>query len=172
MKRRVDLLALALLLLMLLACLALLVQRERRGAVAQPPQEPAAKRVTERPLTRAAPVEVELAAVLQPQHQEPRHPHPLSERHLQLYHEVDLLDGAWQAIEHGDMAEARALVAQHRAEYPGQAEDMNEGLLIVAECLEQPSEDVRERAREFYDTRTFSQMRRRIRRLCLQNPPP
>jgi pyruvate/2-oxoglutarate dehydrogenase complex dihydrolipoamide acyltransferase (E2) component len=96
------------------------------------------------------------------------HPHPITAEHLALYRDVDLLDAAWQAARDGDFAQARTLLAEHRREYPRSDDDLNEGLSLLVDCMQEPSVAARERAQRFYDTRTFSMMRRRIRRHCLE----
>jgi hypothetical protein len=99
---------------------------------------------------------------------EQRRPHPITAQHVRNFRQVDLLDGAWGALQHHDFARARELVAKHRRDYPGQWEDMNEGLEILAECLERPSPEILERAARFHRERTASMMRKRIRRYCLE----
>ncbi len=177
MKLRLDLVALGLLLLALIGGLLLLVQRERHGSAGAFPT-PRATAHSRSAALRPERALVQAASLTAPEPDrepeatnEPEHPHPITPEHVRLYHEVDLLDGAWHALRKRDVASARALVARHRSEYPGSAEDMNEGLDIVADCLEHPSTEIKERAQKFYDTKTFSQMRRRIRKLCLETVP-
>ncbi|MDD9932125.1 MAG: hypothetical protein OXT09_00900 [Myxococcales bacterium] len=93
--------------------------------------------------------------------------HPLTAEHAALYRDVDLLDGAWTAAREGDYDRARALLAQHGAEYPRPEDDMREGLALLVDCMAGARADAVDRAQQFYDTRTHSMMRRRIRRHCL-----
>jgi hypothetical protein len=94
--------------------------------------------------------------------------HPITPEHLRLYRDVDLLDAAWQALKARDFPRARASLAQHKSEYPSAHDDLNEGLSLLADCMEQPSAQTRERAQRFYDEQTHSMARRRIRRECLE----
>ena len=99
-----------------------------------------------------------------------RHAHPITAEHLRLYREDDLLDGAWQALRRRDFAAARQLVATHQAEYPDSKSHMDEGLLLLADCMQSPSAANKARAQAFYDSKTYSPMRRRLRRSCLELP--
>ena len=98
------------------------------------------------------------------------HAHPITPEHLRLYRETELLEGAWQALRKRDVAKARELVATHQSEYPDSNQHMDEGLLLLANCIERPGAETRALAQVFYDTKTYSPMRRRLRRLCLALP--
>ena len=120
-------------------------ERVADGAV-RPPQEQPRPRVLEAPSLQ----------------------HPITAEHLRMYRDVDLLDAAWRALEHGDFAQARATLAQHAREYPNAAgDDLQDGLTILADCMQRPTAATRERAQRFYDEQTQSMARRRIRRACL-----
>ena len=107
--------------------------------------------------------------VTQPAAYDPhRHAHPITEEHLRMYREDDLLDGAWHALRKRDFVEARNLVSTHQFEYPDSRAHMDEGLLLLADCMQHPGPETKARAQVFYDTKTFSPMRRRLRRLCLE----
>jgi hypothetical protein len=95
--------------------------------------------------------------------------HPITPEHARLYRDVDLLDDAWQALKASDYAGARAALARHRSEYPSAHDDLNEGLSLLADCVEEPSDRTRARALRFYEEHTYSMARRRIRRECLQS---
>jgi hypothetical protein len=99
------------------------------------------------------------------------HPHPITPEGDRLHREVALLDDAWLAVKGKDFAKARELVATHQREYPASNAHMDEGLLVLADCMERPGPDTRAKAQQYYDSRTFSQMRKRIRRLCLEVVP-
>jgi hypothetical protein len=98
------------------------------------------------------------------------HPHPITDDHRRLFRDADLLHGAQDALAAGDALRARVLLAQHAKEYP-QADPDREGLFIVADCVAQPSPEIRQRARRFYDERTASSVRKRLRRACLEGRP-
>ena len=116
----------------------------------------------------ASPSALTPAAVRADSAREREHPHPITADHLRNFRQVDLLDDAWQALKARNFRRARELVAVHRAEYPDQWDDMNEGLELLADCMEQRDSESVARAREFYEQYTASRMRRRIRRFCLE----
>ncbi len=95
-------------------------------------------------------------------------PHPITAEHKRLYRDVELLDGAWQALKSRDFERARALLNTHANEYASGYDDMQDGLIVLADCMQYPSATSRERAERFYTERTASSMRRRIRTHCLQ----
>lgn len=97
--------------------------------------------------------------------------HPLSAEHRALYRDSDLLDASWRALQAHDFERAREVLAQHRAESTRTHDDLNDGLTILADCMQHPSATARERAQRFYDEQTFSMARRRIRRYCLEAAP-
>lgn len=99
-----------------------------------------------------------------------RHAHPITAEHLRMYREDELLNGAWRSLRKREFARARELVQTHQNEYPASKEHMDEGLLLLADCMEHPSAETRAKAQAFYDTKTFSPMRRRLRRHCLEAP--
>jgi hypothetical protein len=151
---------------LLLVAIGLALARHSSSAVSQRvaslPQAAATsgeRPAPDAPVTQlAAAVESEVA---------PPYPHPVTPAHVRNFREVDLLQGAWKALERRDFARARELVSAHRNDYPGQWDDMNEGLEILAECLQRRTPEIVERARVFHRQRTASMMRKRIRRFCL-----
>jgi hypothetical protein len=97
--------------------------------------------------------------------------HPLTAEHRALYSDSELLDASWRALQARDFNRAREALAQHRAESARTHDDLNDGLTILADCMQYPSAASRERAQRFYDEQTFSMARRRIRRYCLEPAP-
>jgi hypothetical protein len=95
-------------------------------------------------------------------------PHPITAEHLRIYRDVELLDGAWKALEQRDFARAHALLHEHAVEYAQGDDDIRDGLTILSECMEHPGNEVRERAQRFYDDHPASTARRKIRRHCLE----
>ena len=95
-------------------------------------------------------------------------PHPITAEHLRIYRDVELLDGAWQALKSRDFERARELLKTHATEYASGYDDMQDGMSILADCMQYPSTTNRDRAERFYAERTASSMRRRIRTHCLQ----
>jgi hypothetical protein len=97
-------------------------------------------------------------------------PHPITPEHVRIYRDVELLDSAWQALKRRDFERARSLLREHASEYASSSyDDINDGLTILADCMEHPSATTRERARRFYAQRTASTTRRRIRKHCLED---
>jgi len=95
-------------------------------------------------------------------------PHPITPEHVRLYRDVELLDSAWRAMERRDFERARSLLREHASEYASKGyDDINDGLTLLADCMEHPSTSTRERAQRFYEQRTSSTTRRRIRKHCL-----
>jgi len=97
-----------------------------------------------------------------------RHPHPITAQHRRLYRDADLIDGAAALLRKGSVAEARARLAQHRTEYSPHEGSDNEGLALLADCIERRDATSIERARAFYDRYTHSMVRRQIRKQCLE----
>ena len=95
-------------------------------------------------------------------------PHPITAEHLKNYRQVELLHEAWQKLKQGEYDAGRQIVSTLRREYPEQWEDMNEGLETLADCMQRPSPETLAAAQRFYDERTASMMRKRIRRYCLE----
>ena len=96
-------------------------------------------------------------------------PHPITPEHIRIYRDVELLDGAWQALKRKDFAQARVLLRQHASEYGSRGyDDLNDGLSLLAACMERPSSETRQAAQRFYDEQTASTARKRIRRHCLE----
>jgi hypothetical protein len=97
-------------------------------------------------------------------------PHPITPEHVRIYRDVELLDSAWQALKRRDFERARSLLREHASEYAASGyDDINDGLTILTDCMEHPSASTRERARRFYEQRTASTTRRRIRKHCLED---
>ena len=94
-------------------------------------------------------------------------PHPITSEHERRYREVSLLDAAWDALEAKDFARARHLIDEHRRDYGDENADLDEGMSLLADCMEHPTAETRARAQRFYDEETYSTARRRIRRWCL-----
>jgi hypothetical protein len=101
-------------------------------------------------------------------HEDRERPHPITSEHLRLYRDVDLLRAADAAIAKADYERARALLAQHHRDLPGMSSVEEEGLLLLADCAQQPSADNVARVQDFYDEHTESSVRRRLRRVCLE----
>ena len=91
----------------------------------------------------------------------------ITDEHRRLYRDADLLHDAQAALAGGDASRARTLLVQHAREFP-QTDADRDGLLIMADCVAQPSPEVRQQAQRFYDQHTASAVRKRLRRTCLE----
>jgi hypothetical protein len=153
-----------------------------RGEAPRSQAEPAAEReptsaVTRR-LTDAKLSRVEFARLLlatqetQPQtavaDAHTNHPHPITSDHVRLYHDVDLLHAADEAIKSGELDRARDLLSQHHRELHGMSVVEEEGLFLLADCVEEPNESNVARVKIFYEDHPESTVRRRLRRGCLE----
>lgn len=96
------------------------------------------------------------------------HPHPITREHERLFRDVDLLHAADEAIKEGAFESARDLLARHHRELRGMSTVEEEGLLLLADCAQEPNSDNLARAQSFYDEHTESSVRRRLRRGCLE----
>jgi hypothetical protein len=161
--------------LALLAALFLASRDERpapraEAHEAEPPIVPAP--APERRANRAA--EVQEARAEEPrvaeQEPAPAHAHPLTIEHARLYRDVDLLEAAKDALARRDFATARAILAQHRVEFPKGYPERVEGYEIIADCLENPGPETTARARQYHEEKRASVVRRQVRKACLTPP--
>lgn len=98
------------------------------------------------------------------------HAHPLGAEHARLYRDVDLLESVKDALARRDFATARAVLAQHRIEFPNGYPERVEGYEIIADCLENPGLETTARARRYHDEKRGSIVRRQVRKACLTPP--
>jgi hypothetical protein len=75
------------------------------------------------------------------------------------------LDGA---VDVKDAAGIRRLLAAYREEYPEDEHLVQDGYALIADCLEHPSPAARAAAQRYYDTELASNIRRYVRRHCLE----
>lgn len=151
---------------------ALLIPGTRDARRGQPAAEPAASRADSAPprMTAVQHASVQGASALAntAAAAHDRHPHPITAEHRKLYRDADLIDGAASLLRKNAVAEARALLARHRSEYGQRVGSDNEGLVLLADCIERNDAASVERARRFYDRNTASMVRRQIRKQCLE----
>ncbi len=100
----------------------------------------------------------------------PRYAHPISAEHARLYRDVDLLEAAKDALGRRDFTTARAILAQHRVEFPKGYPERVEGYEIIADCLENPGPETTARAQRYHDEKRASIVRRQVRKACLTPP--
>ncbi len=98
----------------------------------------------------------------------PHHPHPITPQHLRIYRENNLLAALNGAVDVRDAAGIRRLLAEYREEFPEDEHTVQAGYAVIADCLDQPSAAVRARAQRYYDEELASNIRRYVRRHCLE----
>lgn len=139
-------------------------QEEERSFIAPPAPELAVKGAVDVQEARA---EEPRAAIQEP---EPNHAHPVTAEHARLYRDVDMLEAAKDALAQRDFATARAILAQHRVEFPKGYPERVEGYEIIADCLENPGPETTARAQRYHDEKRASVVRRQVRKACLTPP--
>jgi hypothetical protein len=99
----------------------------------------------------------------------PLHPHPITPAHQRIYRENNLIHALNGAMDLNDPAGMRRLIERYRQDYPEDANELQEGYALIADCLEQPNAATVERARHYYASETASTLRRYVRRHCLEH---
>jgi hypothetical protein len=95
-------------------------------------------------------------------------PHPLTVRHRRIFEENNAIGALSGAMDQGDVAALRRLNARYRQQYPEDEHDLQEGYELIAACLEDRTPQVIEAARSFWQVHRASQLRRHVRRHCLE----
>ena len=98
----------------------------------------------------------------------PHHPHPITATHQRIFRENNLLSALSGALDVRDAAGIRRLLAQYREEFPEDAHLVQDGYEVIANCLDQPSPNNQAAARRYYDEQLGSNIRRYVRRHCLE----
>jgi hypothetical protein len=98
----------------------------------------------------------------------PVHPHPITPAHQRIYRENSLLHALNGAMDINDAAGMRRLLERYREDYPEDANELQEGYALIADCLEQPDAATLERARSYYANEIASPLRRYVRRHCFE----
>ncbi|HYO96921.1 MAG TPA: hypothetical protein VER33_20560, partial [Polyangiaceae bacterium] len=96
-------------------------------------------------------------------------PHPITPQHERISRENRLVGDLNGAMDVKDVPGMRALLKQYRDEYPEDANVLQDGYAIIADCLEHPTAETRATAQRYYDAELASSLRRYIRRHCLEN---
>jgi hypothetical protein len=95
-------------------------------------------------------------------------PHAITPQHERIYHENNLIGDLNGAMDVKDVAGLRRLLKQYRDEYPEDANVLQDGYELIANCLERPGPETRAIAQRYYDEQLDSGLRRYIRRHCLE----
>ncbi len=98
----------------------------------------------------------------------PRRPHPIDAARLKIYRENNLIGAMNNAMDNDDYEALRRLNAEYESEYPKDENVLQEAYDIIADCEEGLTDERRARAEHFYATRRSSQLRRHVRRHCLE----
>lgn len=105
-----------------------------------------------------------------PEPTEEGHPHPHSPEHERIFRENNVIGQLNGAMDIGDFIGMRRLNAEYRKDYPEDDHLLQEGYDIIADCLEELTDERKARARRFWQTERGSQLRRYVRRHCLSEP--
>lgn len=96
------------------------------------------------------------------------HPHPITERHREIQRENGLIMLLNDAMAARKGARMRELVREYRERLPRGSEQLREGYEIIAECLENPSQESRAAGERYYAEHRSSTLRRFVRRYCVE----
>jgi hypothetical protein len=99
------------------------------------------------------------------------HPHPITSAHLRIFRENNLLYQLNEAMDGREVVRLRALLAVYREEYPEDPHEMQQGYQLIADCLDNPSDEVKKRAHRYFNEEIASTLRRFVLRHCLDNQP-
>ena len=98
------------------------------------------------------------------------HPHPITPAHERIFRENNLIASLNDAMDAGDFATLRRINAEYRRDYPEDENVLQEGYDLIADCQERRTAQVEARAKEFFDKRRASTLRRYVRRYCFSAP--
>jgi hypothetical protein len=97
------------------------------------------------------------------------HPHPITAEHVRIQRELQLIQQLNDALDLRDAPHLRALIAQYVQHVPDDPNALAAGYERIADCLEHPGDESRERAREYYLRERASTLRRYVRRVCFDD---
>lgn len=96
----------------------------------------------------------------------PVHPHPITAQHQRITRENHLIQTLNDAMDSQDPRALRDALKSYRAEFPEDAQGMQSGYELIANCLEH-GPVFREQAKRYFDEERGSSLRRFVRRHCL-----
>ncbi len=99
----------------------------------------------------------------------PVHPHPITPDHRRVFAENRLIGELNGAVDAADAPALREALANYIAQYPEDAQDVQGGYAVIADCLEHPGETSRSAAERWSDDHHGSTVRRFVMRRCLTN---
>ena len=98
---------------------------------------------------------------------EPRHPHPITPTHERNFRQISMVAVMNGAVDVGDVDELRRVNRKYRDEYPENTL-LQEGYDLIADCLERRTAATQAAAERYWDTAIASNLRRYVRRHCLE----
>ncbi len=99
----------------------------------------------------------------------PVHPHPITPEHQRIFAENRLIGALDGAMDAADVPGLRKALAQYTEGYPEDAQDVQGGYALIADCLERPDATTRAAAEHWSDEHRGSTIRRFVVRHCLRN---
>jgi hypothetical protein len=97
-----------------------------------------------------------------------RHPHPVTEEHQRIFGENSVIGSLNGAMDVEDFEGLRRLNEQYKKEYPEDPHRLQSGYDLIADCLEQPTPENRNRAERYFKEERASTLRRYVKRYCLK----
>jgi hypothetical protein len=97
---------------------------------------------------------------------EPRHPHPITPAHERNFRQLNRVAQLNSLMDVGDVDELRQMNRKYREEYP-EASLYQDGYDLIADCLESRTSNTRAAAERYWSTQLASNLRRYVRRYCL-----
>jgi hypothetical protein len=148
---------------------------EEHAAPAAEPTPAAAPRPADRAAPLPPPVTDAGAAATAPTNNDAgedalRPSHPITSAHVRIQRENNLLGALDGAMDVKDGAGMRRLLQQYRNEFPEDANQMQDGYRIIADCLEYPGPVSAAAGQRYYDRERGSTLRRFVARHCLGEP--
>jgi hypothetical protein len=97
---------------------------------------------------------------------EQRERHPLTDEHVRIQNDNQMLGALNDATDIKNVARLRQLVEAWNRAHHEDPEKFGEAYTVIADCLEFPGEASRAKGQRFYDENRASTLRRYIRRHC------
>jgi len=99
----------------------------------------------------------------------PVHPHPVTDEHARIFRENRAIQSLNDAMDSKDPVTLRRSLTRYRTEYPEDAQGLQDGYELIANCLEQRP-GYRALAQRYFDEERGSSLRRFVLRHCLGGP--
>lgn len=99
----------------------------------------------------------------------PVHPHPITAEHARIFRENATIQALNDAMDSKDPKTLRQFLIRYRNEYPEDAQQLQQGYELIADCLEQRPGS-QSAGQRYFDQETASSLRRFVLRHCLGGP--